>query len=82
MPVGRWQRNLSTYPAEWMPGITESPVQDRNTHINEKTEKCRSMAAVMLFLFEKRQRNRTQYTLLYAVRASIYKELREWGTFY
>ena len=36
-----------------MPGITESPVQDRNTHINEKTEKCRSMAAVMLFLLEK-----------------------------
>ena len=39
-----------------MPGITESLasiLQDRNTHINEKTEKCRSMDAVMLFLLGK-----------------------------
>ena len=28
-------------------------MQDRNTHINEETEKCRSMAAVMLFLLGK-----------------------------
>ena len=34
------------------------------------------------FSFGKRQKNRTQYTLLYAVRASVYKGLREWGTFY
>lgn len=30
--------------------MTGSPVRDRNTHINEDTGKCRSMAMVMLFL--------------------------------
>lgn len=55
MPVGRWQRDLSTYPVkQYKPEITESPGQDRNTHIdNEETEKCQSMAAVMLFLLGK-----------------------------
>lgn len=56
MPVGRWQRYLSTYPEKIKTGNTESPGQDRNTHINEETEKCRSMAAVMLFLLGKERK--------------------------
>lgn len=57
-------------------------MQDRNTHIDdEEIEKCRSMAAIMLFFGGGRQKSRTQYALLYAVRASIDKGLQEWGTF-